>query len=669
MKKLTISTLILLLLSVSISVFGVKSQDGLWECAFNDEMEAEILAYHGTDAKIVIPEFVDGYQVIAIGEGAFRGRYDLTTITLPESIMSIGNNAFRNCSITSINLPDNIFSLGNGAFANCLKLTSVVIPPYINEISTSIFWGCASLTSINLHDEVTTIGYGAFAMCTSLKELALPESVTAIKADVFYGCSSLTQITLPKDLTVFGEGVFGDCVSLTKVEIPEGITSIGAYTFSECSRLSEVILPDSITSIGEMAFTNCSSLKQITLTESIKKIGDGAFWGCEKLASINIPASVTSIGMTAFYDCPTLTSINVMEGNQNYIDVDGILFDIDRTLLICYPSQREGEAYIVPDSVNEISFGAFYKCPNLTEVTIPKNVEMIMEINFGACKNLIAINILDGNPNYTDIDGVLFNNSETWLIAYPGGKEGAYIIPSSVTEIMYRAFFGCPKLTSVTIPKSVKELEGVFDDCPLLESVILSEGIKTIEGYTFNNCPSLTELNLPDSLTYIGDLAVSGDNDLKSINVSDKNRVYTSIDGVLFKKNKSEIIIYPNKKAGEYVIPDNVKKIGDYAFYKCTEITDIEIPSSVTSIGARVFEGCTKLTSVIIPDSVTEVGSRTFTYCENLKLVYIPESVTKIGYGMLIGSNDAKIITPKGSFAEEYAMKNNFRFSDVISDN
>ena len=666
MNKLTIFTLILLLLSVSVSVFGVKSQDGLWECAFNDEMEAEILAYHGTEAEIVIPEFVDGYQVIAIGDEAFRGRYDLTAITLPESIMSIGNNAFRNSSITTINLPDNIFSLGNGAFASCLKLTSIIIPPYITEISTSIFWGCTNLTSITLHDEVSTIGYGAFAMCANLEELALPESVIAIKADAFYGCSNLKEIALPKKLTVLGEGVFGDCVSLAKIEIPEGVTSIGAYTFSKCSSLTEVILPNSITSIGETAFTNCSSLTKITLPESMEKIGEGAFWGCASLVSIDIPMSVTSIGSATWADCENLESINVAEGNKNYVNVDGILFNIDKTLLLCYPSQRKG-AYIVPDSVTEISILAFNKCKYLTEVTIPNSVE-VMEINFGACENLTAINILEGNQNYTDIDGVLFNNNKKRLIAYPGGKEGAYIIPSSVTEIMYSAFFGCPKLTSVTIPKSVKNVSGGFKDCPLLESVTLSEGIKSVENYTFDNCPDLTELALPDSLTDIGNLAVSGDNNLKAINVSDKNRTYTSIDGVLFRKGKSEIVIYPNKKGGEYAIPDGVKKIGGYAFYECTELTAIEIPSSVTSIEGRIFEGCTELTSVIIPDSVTEMGSRTFAYCEKLKFVYIPESVTKIGYGMLLGSNDAIIITPKGSFAEEYAKKNNFRFSNELVD-
>jgi len=667
MKKLTISTLILLLLSVSVSVFGVKSQDGLWECAFNDEMEAEILAYHGTEAEIAIPEFVDGYQVIAIGDEAFRGRYDLTAITLPESIMVIGNRAFRNCSsLASINLPENIFSIGEWAFTSCLNLTSVVIPPYVTEISSGTFFNCTNLTSITLHEEITTIKFDAFAQCASLTQITLPESIATIENGAFYGCSGLKQIILPKGITSLG-GIFSGCTSLTSIEIPEGITSVEMLTFEGCTSLTEVILPDSITSIGEMAFWNCSSLTKITLPESIEKIGEGAFMGCTSLVSIDIPMYVTSIGMAAFYDCPTLTNINIAEENQNYVNVDGILFDIDKTMLLCYPSQREGEAYTVPDSVKHIFPGAFHKCYYLTEVTIPNSVEF-MDINFKACENLTAINVLAGNKNYTDIDGVLFNKNKTRLIAYPGGKEGAYIIPSSVTVVESQSFWGCSKLTSVTFPKGIGNIRGVFEDCPLLESVTLSESITAVGSYSFQNCPSLTELTITDNITYIDSNAFSGDNNLKSINVSDKNRVYTSIDGVLFTKNKKEIVIYPNKKAGEYAIPDGVKKIGGYAFYECTELTAIEIPSSVTSIEGRIFEGCTELTSVIIPDSVTEMGSRTFAYCEKLKFVYIPESVTKIGYGMLLGSNDAIIITPKGSFAEEYAKKNNFRFSNELVD-
>jgi len=165
--------------------------------------------------------------------------------------------------------------------------------------------------------------------------------------------------------------------------------------------------------------------------------------------------------------------------------------------------------------------------------------------------------------------------------------------------------------TSLVIPS---ELEGIE--------------IKRIGFIAFNSCDKLTTMTIPNSITYIGFLNCKS---LASIIVGDNNKNYTSIDGVLFNKSKTELIKYPQGKANtNYIIPDSVKSIDTYAFYGCKNLTSIDIPNSVTSIGQYAFESCTSLTSITIPDSVTSIGKNTFYNCKNAKFNVKSETIKQL---------------------------------------
>ncbi|MGO5087749.1 leucine-rich repeat protein, partial [Oscillospiraceae bacterium LCP25S3_F9] len=285
--------------------------------------------------------------------------------------------------------------------------------------------------------------------------------------------------------------------------------------------------------------------------------------------------------------------------------------------------------------VTKIGYRAFEGCTGLTSVTIPSSVTEIVDRAFEGCTGLKSITVDTTNKDYTSVDGVLFNKYRTRILVYPNAKGSSYVIPNSVTEIDMCAFKGCTGLKSVTIPSSVKEIgDSAFSDCTGLTHVKFekSSNIQALYGGTFSNCTSLTEINIPNSVkkissrtsygeqikegcfkgctslksitipssvTYIsmevpdtcfGDSwAFSGCTSLKSITVDKNNKNYTSVDGVLFNKNKTEILGYPSAKGSSYVIPSSVTEIGYSAFYDCTGLKNVTIPSSVTEIGDYAF--------------------------------------------------------------------------------
>ena len=419
-------------------------------------------------------------------------------------------------------------------------------------------------------------------------------------------------------VTSIGEGAFCYCRSLTSITIPDSVTSIGDMAFGHCYNLISIAIPDSVTSIGD-AFYCCSSLTSIMLPEGLTSIGSGTFYGCSNLTSITIPDRVTSIGDSAFIYCSNLTAINVAEANKFYSSVNGVLFNKDKTKLICYPRSKVDNSYNIPNSVKSIGNDTFLGCNKLTSITIPNSVTSIGERVFAGCSSLTAINVAEANKFYSSVDGVLFNKDKTELICYPPRKvDDSYSIPNSVTSIGASAFIYCSNLTNITLPKGVTSIgDSAFCNCLSLTSITIPFGVTSIRNSTFCGCSSLTSIAIPKSVTSIGYGAFCYCQSLTSITIPDS---VTSIGDMAFGHCYNLISI---------AIPDSVTSIGD-AFYCCSSLTSIMLPEGLTSIGSGTFYGCSNLTSIAIPESVTSIGECAFWGCSSLTNITIPDSVTSI---------------------------------------
>ena len=413
------------------------------------------------------------------------------------------------------------------------------------------------------------------------------------------------------ELTGYESALAGEVnipATVTNESTEYSVTSIGSYAFSWCSQLTAVTIPASVTNIGSSAFSWCSQLTAVTIPEGVATIGSYAFESCSSLTVVNIPASVTNIGNWVFDYCSALTAIHVAEGNTAYSSEDGVLFNKDKTTLVCYPIGKTETTYTVPATVTTFTTSAFENCTALAQINLP----------------------------------------------------------NSLTDMKSRTFYGCTSLKEVTLPDGVTQLMGSnFTDCSALEKVTLPEGITYIGSGAFKNCSALTELTVwaitpptlgSDAFTGVGsslvvkvpaeglpayqtadiwkDFTLQGNGQVPFVVENLKYRVTSQTE------NTVEVMGYQTAPTGALTIPAtvtnesteySVTSIGSSAFRSCSSLTAVTIPASVTNIGSWAFSLCSQLTAVTIPEGVATIGNYAFGYCYSLTAVNIPASAINIG--------------------------------------
>lgn len=271
-----------LVVSYHVTEGGVKYD------IFESEKFALVSGPEDKNCEVIeIYEEVDGYKVLGIESLAFSGCNNLSSVSIPNSVTTIGYQAFYGCnSLASVSIPNSVTSIGYHAFS-----------------------GCSSLASASIPSSVTRIGYHAFQNCSSLTSVTIPGSLTTIERGVFYGCSNLSFVSIPSSVTSIGSEAFQGCSSLTSISIPNSVTSIGSEAFQGCSSLTSVTIPNSMTTIGMWAFSGISGLKSVVIPNSVTSIEYGAFSGCSSLISVTIPGSLTNIDKYAFSGCVGLQEV------------------------------------------------------------------------------------------------------------------------------------------------------------------------------------------------------------------------------------------------------------------------------------------------------------------------------------------------------------------------
>lgn len=582
--------------------------------------------------------------ITKIDDLAFGNCENLSNIFIPASVTYIGNRVFSGCSLQKINIdpsnpayceidgvlfnkskssiisypggrrgafsiPNTVTKIESGAFENCKYLSSIDIPNTITSIGEYAFDYCIGLSSVTIPNSVRTIGDCAFCSCENITSLILPNSIEKISASLLRHCSSLTDIVIPNSVKIIEDGAFGYCTSLTDITIPTSVSQIKEAAFIECCNLNHINIPNSILNIessafqytkwynnhynGEFLYLNniCLGYKSnafghykpignISIKEGTKIIANRAFESCWDITSINIPSSVSHINKRSFNWCSNLQSINVSKSNKNYCSINGILFNKDTTELIICPPKSIIE-YSIPNSVTTIGDYAFYECNSLSDVIIPNSVTTIGNSAFSSCNSLTSIII----PNsVTSIGDDAF---------YGCSGLTSVTIPNSVTTIGNSAFSGCNSLTSAIIPDSVSIINNAFSYCTNLKEITIPNTASEIDTQAFYGCSSLSTIKIPKSITKIGELAFSNCENLVSIEVDSLNKSYCTIDGVLFNKDTTILIKYPEGKKGAYSIPKTATQIKDDAFFHCKNLTTLTIPNTIIDLGNQYFEEST----------------------------------------------------------------------------
>ena len=296
---------------------------GNFEYKVKDDGTVSITKYTGEEVNVTIPKIIDGKTVSEIGmyheedntrRGAFSFHSSIQQITIPDSVISIGEDAFNSCrSLKKITIPDSVTSIGESAFNGCTSLQSVTIPDSVTTIEKDAF-SCSALQSVTIPDSVTTIEEDAFSCCTVLQSVTIPDSVTSIGGGAFYNCNSLKSVTIPDSVTSIGWNAFMCCYSLQSVTIPDSVTSIGWNAFDSCNSLQSVTIPDSVTTIEKETFLNCTSLKSVTIPDSVTSIGEDAFScydllgrHCSSLNAVYFYGDAPDIDSNAFFHDDSLT--------------------------------------------------------------------------------------------------------------------------------------------------------------------------------------------------------------------------------------------------------------------------------------------------------------------------------------------------------------------------
>ena len=637
--------------------------------------------------------------------GAFYGCSGLFSITIGNSVTSIGQWAFENCSsLTSVTIGSGVTSIGDGAFSGCSRLIDIfymgeiegwcsiynlnalmsygsnkslyingikiegdyIIPNSVTSIGGSAFSHCSGLTSITIPNSVSSIGSGAFKGCRGLTSVTIPAGVKSIGYDAFRGCSGLTSVTIPDSVTSIGYDAFRDCTGLTSITIPDSVTTIPSGAFYGCSGLTSITIPDSVKSIGSSAFEDCSSLTSVTIGSGVTSIQDPAFSGCHRLVEVynksDLPlyAESTDYGLVARY----AKNVYAQKGDSKlFLGEDGYLRYSDEGIISLIAYYGKDIQLTIPEDITEINRYAFYRCSGLTSITIPAGVTSIGSSAFAYCSGLTSIAIPDsvisiGDQAFYYCRSLQFNEYGNAL--YLGDENNPFLV-------LYNA-------KSTTIRKCV-----------------VHDKTRFIYDHAFSSCSSLASITIPANVTSIGSDALYL---YTSIAIDYKGNIesWCAIKGVRnlmsYSRNGTNNVLYidGDRIQGDLVIPGSVTSISGGAFLGCWGVTSVTIPVSVTSIGDDAFSGCSGLTDIYytgdiagwcaisglgnlmlygvsgkslyidgtkivgnlaIPDSVTSIGSSAFRGCTGLTSVIIPAGVTSIGSGAFYGcSGVTSVIIP-----------------------
>ena len=559
--------------------------------------------------------------------------------TIPGGVDSVPSGAFADCTkLTTVNFTESVTSIGQEAFKNCSALTEITVPGSVTKITTGVFENCVNLQKAVLEEGITTIGFNVFAGCEKLASVSLPSTMTMIDYKAFGDCKSLTEITIPDGVTTIESCAFEGCEKLEGISLPPNITEIYYRTFGDCKSLTEISIPDKVTQIGCNAFENCTALKKIIIPESLNCIGGAAFRGCSSLIEITIPRTVSDLGYHVFADCTNLTSVKIE---------DGVKVMNPYTFLGCEKLKNVS----LPSTIKTISQGAFDGCKALTDIVIPNGVTSIEYNSFANCSSLENITIPE---SVTEMDVMAFTNSNNGVfgnIYFAGSREqwqeivGEDNILNHFFKVIVHYNYAAGQEHTVTngvcscgaYSADHTHVYGDDDLCEycgekkpsdhehdFLHGTVGTDSNGTYVTCAVSDCTERTYATVEtgkcgENLTYTK----------TKIPAKNGNKIIVVISGTgqMYYYNGGPT---PFKDATEIIFENGATWISMEAFCGNESLQSVTLPSTLEEINWQAFTNCSNLESITLPEGLEEIGWRAFAGCDKIKTVTIPSTVTLI---------------------------------------
>ncbi|MCM1194713.1 MAG: leucine-rich repeat domain-containing protein [Corallococcus sp.] len=596
--------------SVFYECTSLESVEGLGDITFSDggrrlALEHAIPSYLFYNCES-LNNVVLSDSITYIGSSAFSGCINLTNFSIPDGVETISASAFKSCGFTEITLPSSLVTMGNNAFFKS-KITSIDLSvcPNLSELSTRCFQE------------------------TSLETLTIPDNITDIPDYCFYYITTLTSVDLNK-VTEIGERAFGQCTHLADVTWSEVLTDIGFSAFRSCGTsaknsdnqtvyygLENVVLPDSVINVGGYAFASCANLTSLHLGPNVVTFGNYPF-------DDDDPEEFGVIE-PVLYATRKLTTITVAENNVNFKIIDGMLFGKkagnktydDFAVLYAVPSAYDSTSVVLPeetritlpysahnltkvtsftlnDGIENLGKATFYNSTKLTAMTIPASVTKIGSNILLSCTGIKTFSIDAENETY-EYSGDLVYQGESLVLSMGLVKEVA--IPDGTKEIGSASFMNNNVITSVVIPDSVESIGAkAFNSCSKLASISIGRGVKTIDTTAFSTLKVL-----------------------ETISVSADNPYFKVVNNVLYSKDGKKLYLAAAKNGlVDLDILEDVTEIGDWAFAYHATLTNIRLPENVKTIGKYAFYECRKLETFYGSESLEKIGERAFSFANSI---------------------------------------------------
>lgn len=690
LKKITLSDA-----CTSIADFAFDSCSSLEEVVFGSHL-TEIGDYAFTRCALTAAVLPD--SLTSVGIGAFAN-CALTEMTLPfvgnaqngengyigylfGAVSYEKNGDFVPASLKKIVITDACTAIGTGAFYQCENIATVETPDTIQTIGRDAFTDTAFYNAMS--DGLVYVGkvlYGYKGEMTDTN-VVVRDGTLAIAAAAFEG-RGITSISIPESVANIGEAAFaGSRLSELSISYVGGSATAGAdanfigYLFGAATA-------------EENASVFPATLKKIVLRANCTAVADKAFYGCAALEEVELGAGVTSLAKNAFFGCSALKSIRVDEANTAYMNDSGLVYNKAGNDLYAVPMAITGKVTLL--NITEIGAEQFRDCVGLTEIVLPATLEKIGAHAFAGATAMATVNFHD---TLTDVGYAAFLDT-AWYNAQPDGlvntgkvlyrfkgeavADAAIEIGDNIIGIAAGAFEGCT-LSSVIVPTNVKYIgEGAFLNCNVaalslpyvgasaaedetknyigylfgapsvalspnyipdsLTAVTLLDGCARLEEYAFTGCDSVVTINIPDSVVYIAGNALDGTGWLAAQTAP--GVIYAGLHVYGFNADEmtcSEILAYnaslapgAEKKENVYCVTLREGTLGivDEAFRQ-SDIHEVRMPNSLVYIGESAFENCTNLMHIQMSDGLTSLGRRAFFACRRLPEIYVPGTVISI---------------------------------------